>query len=129
MSATLMSDSGARRASEEAVCAIGEPEFTKTWHPVSHSKVISSLETAVKDAGIAVSNRQYSLGQEGLNMFGVWELDVQSNGVNWPWVSETPSTRNLPWASVPEATSLSVTTWPLPASSWSLKSTPAPSIW
>ena len=83
MSATLMSDSGARRASEETVCSIDEPEFTKTWHPVSHSKVISSLENAVQKADIGIVKRQYSLGQKGLNMFGVWELDVQSNGVNW----------------------------------------------
>ena len=79
----LLTDSGARRVSETEVYAVDEPEFTKTWHPVSHSKVLTALENAVKTADIAIRDKQYSLNQEGLNMFGVWNLDIQHDGMNW----------------------------------------------
>ena len=33
----------ATRASEEEVMAVPEPEFTRTWHPISNNKVLSAL--------------------------------------------------------------------------------------
>lgn len=83
MSGTLLSDSGARRASEQEVRAVPEPEFTETWHPLGHDKVLTALEKAVETAQITVTKKEYSLNQEGLNMFGVWNLDVQDDGMNW----------------------------------------------
>lgn len=79
----LLTDSGARRVSETEVYSVNEPEFTKTWHPVSHSKVLTVLENAVKATDITVRDKQYSLNQDGLNMFGVWNLDIQQNGMTW----------------------------------------------
>lgn len=83
MSGTLLSDSGAHRASETEVCAVPEPEFTKTWHPISHSKVLIALEAAIEAAQIPVTNKEYSLNQDGNNMFGVWSLDVKKDGMTW----------------------------------------------
>jgi len=50
MSGTLLNDSGARRASEVEVCAVPEPGFTDTWHPLSHDKVLTAFENAVQAA-------------------------------------------------------------------------------
>lgn len=83
MSGTLISDSGARRASEDEVRAVPEPEFTNTWHPLSHGKVLTALEDAVETAGIPITRREYSLNQDGRNMFGVWSLDVEKDGMIW----------------------------------------------
>lgn len=83
MSGTLMSDSGAHRASEAEVRAVPEPEFTNTWHPLSHGKVLTAIGGALDNAEIAVSSKQYSLNQDGLNMFSVWNLGIEKNGMNW----------------------------------------------
>ena len=68
---------------EEMVRSVPEPEFTITWHPVSHGKVIDSLELAVKESGMGIVDRHYSLHKEGMNMFGTWHLDHRVNGSSW----------------------------------------------
>jgi|GEM_PF-322745 len=83
MSATLMSDSGARRASEAEVRVVPHYPFSTTWHPFSHGTVLDVLENAVKDAGLSIVKREYSLNKSWEQMFGVWQLDVQDNGINW----------------------------------------------
>lgn len=65
---------------EEIVKAILEPPFTKTWHPIAHSKVINALEFACNDAGIGITSRCYSVNKNGHRMFGVWDLDHHTNG-------------------------------------------------
>jgi len=65
---------------EEQVKAIPEPPFTKTWRPVSHAKVIESLEHACIESHIGIEKRYYSLNKTGTRMFGVWDLDYTRNG-------------------------------------------------
>ena len=83
MSGTLISDSGVSRVSEAEVRAVPEPEFTNTWHPLSHDKVLTAIEKAVKVSQIPVIKKEYSLNKDGNNMFGVWNLDVRDNGISW----------------------------------------------
>ena len=74
-----------KSTTESIVRMVPEPRFTKSWHPVGHFKVIDSLELAVKNAGMEIVKRQYSLHDKGMNMFGTWHLDQSSNtnGSNW----------------------------------------------
>ena len=64
---------------ESEVLAVREPAFTKSWHPMSHGKVIEAAHNALHLDGIEVKKKEYSLSQNGLNMFGVWQLDYMSD--------------------------------------------------
>jgi len=71
------------RVTEAEVMAIPEPEFTSSWHPVSHARVIGSLDLAVRDHGLGVVERNYNIRREGKQMFGTWQLDQKTNGSSW----------------------------------------------
>jgi len=60
---------------EESVLAVPEPEFTSSWHPISHARLIHALEDAAGQSGIRVKSRQYSLSASMMRMFGVWNLE------------------------------------------------------
>ena len=83
MVGTLLANNNSHRVSETEVRAVPEPEFTDTWHPLSHDKVLTAIEKAVEVSQIPVVRKEYSLNQDGNNMFGVWNLDVQNNGTAW----------------------------------------------
>lgn len=72
-----------KRTTEEIVKNVLEPKFTKSWHPVSHAKVIGALELAVNKTGMEVVDRHYSLQRNGLNVFGTWHLNQKFNGGSW----------------------------------------------
>ena len=72
------------RVDEQAIRAVPEPEWTPTWHPVSHGKVLDALDLAVKETGMDVVGSHYSLsGEQGQNLFGTWTLDREDNGMRW----------------------------------------------
>lgn len=68
---------------EQEVRLIQEPEFTKSWHPVSHSKVIDALEIAVSGMNLGIASKSYSLNKTGMNMFGTWRLEQEKDGISW----------------------------------------------
>jgi len=72
-----------KSTTESIVRMVPEPEFTKTWHPVSHGKVIDSLELSLKNTGIGIVEKKYSLHGKGMDMFGTWVLDNHTNGSSW----------------------------------------------
>jgi len=59
---------------EQEVRSIPEPDFTETWHPVSHAKVIDSLENAVGELNWTIDSREYVMTKEGKNIFGTWTV-------------------------------------------------------
>lgn len=71
------------RVSEAEVKAVQEPEFTRTWHPVSHAKVIDALNLAADRHGLAVKSRNYTLAAEGNKMFGTWSIDSGNSDRDW----------------------------------------------
>lgn len=82
MSSTLCA-SKSTLIDETAVLNIPEPKFTRTWRPISHQRVIKSLESEIKDFGLKITNRKYSLAKGalidgtnilGAKMFGVWDI-------------------------------------------------------
>lgn len=62
-------------ANENQVRAIAEPEFTKSWHPVSHARVIDATEAAVAAAGMEIRSKHYTLAAKGKEMFASWVLN------------------------------------------------------
>ena len=72
-----------KRCDEAAVRSIPEPEFTDTWHPYGHGKVLDCLDKAVQDHGLVVKDRDYSLAADGKNMFGTWGLDGGTDEIGW----------------------------------------------
>ncbi len=68
------------RVPESAVRAVPEPEFTDTWHPVGHFRVLNVLENSCKTYGLEITRREYSLNVSGTRMFGVWDLNYTVDG-------------------------------------------------
>ena len=61
--------------SEEKLRAVPEPEFTDTWHPLSHAKVIDVIESVVSEYDLKVARKRYAAAQDGQVMFGVWTIE------------------------------------------------------
>lgn len=68
------------KADEMEVIMAPEPDFTNTWHPVSHGRVINSLQNALHDQNIKVVGKEYSLSDDKMNMFASWTLDAEVDG-------------------------------------------------
>lgn len=68
------------RFDRKAIMAIPSPAYTKTWHPISHKEVITSLDTVIKNKGIKVRQETYSVKNNGRNIFGTWVLDIEKKG-------------------------------------------------
>jgi len=62
------------RISEDLVKAVPEPEWTDSWHPMSHSRCINTMETATKELGIKIQRRFYSMSKDDLKMYGAWAI-------------------------------------------------------
>ena len=71
------------RVDEDKVLAVPEPKFTRTWHPVSHGKIIDVMGNAVKESGLGVVDKTYTLSKDLGNMFGSWVLDAGQAGMRW----------------------------------------------
>jgi hypothetical protein len=70
------------RFTRNEVMAIPSPEYTKTWHPISHKEVINSLTAVLKNKGIKVVSETYSVKNHGNNIFGTFVLDIIKSGQN-----------------------------------------------
>jgi len=71
------------RVSEAEVRAVVEPEFTKSWHPVSHAKVLDALTTAAENHGLAIKSKNYTLANKGSKLFGTWNIDSGHTDRDW----------------------------------------------
>lgn len=77
---SLCAHGDTKRVTEAEVMAVPAPEFTSTWHPIPHSSVVATLDNALKNIGIGVLNKEYSLNRAGTRMFGSWALDIRAGG-------------------------------------------------
>lgn len=71
------------RVEEAQVFAVPEPEFTDTWHPVSHRKVALAVQEAVVSTGMEITAKDYTLAQNGANLFASYKLSKGTNGISW----------------------------------------------
>jgi len=56
------------------------PEWTETWHPMSHHQVIVSLGKALVNEGIGIRDYDIVVSEDGKKMFSTYTLDVNLNG-------------------------------------------------
>jgi hypothetical protein len=80
---TQLMAANTRRVDLQEVMAVPSPEFTDSWHPISHGEVVTALKAACDTHGIGIRSEEYSLSANGAKMFGVWELDLLLNGTHY----------------------------------------------
>ena len=59
---------------ESEVRTIPTPEWTDSWHPVSHELCIDTLTTALKTVGIENTRRDYCLDSSRNKVFASWAI-------------------------------------------------------
>lgn len=69
-----------RRVNEAIVRAVPQPAFTDTWHPIGHDKLLNSMYQTVDSLGAEVVKTNYTLSDDGLNLFGTWQLSETYKG-------------------------------------------------
>lgn len=68
------------RVDESAVRSVPEPAFTKSWHPISHEKLLDAIGYTCHKLGTLVMRKDFTLSEDGLDMFGTMTLDMQVEG-------------------------------------------------
>lgn len=61
-------------ATEDQVFAVPQPEFTDSWHPMSHADVVRSMKDAAEACDLEIVDTRYDLTKNGLNLFGTMSL-------------------------------------------------------
>jgi len=70
------------RVTEDAVRAEKAPDFTATWRPYAHADVLDAMALAVRDSGMEIVSREYSLRPES-RMMAAWEVRSEKRGFNF----------------------------------------------
>ncbi len=68
---------------EAEVIDVPAVPFTRTFHPVHHKQVIDAVRTGISLTGMEVVQSQYVLARDGMQMFGVWDLNAGSSDLCW----------------------------------------------
>lgn len=74
--ATLCLHAGGASATIDELRAVPVPEATRTWHPVSHDRVVEMTTSALTNAGYKIEQSHFGLAKHGKRLFGTF--DVQS---------------------------------------------------
>lgn len=74
---------GTNQVSEQEVLSIPAVPYTKTFHPVHHGDVIRSTKEAIGMVGMDIVKYEYVLAQEGMRMFGVYDLSQGTSELSW----------------------------------------------
>ena len=87
------------RAREGEVRAVKQPKFTKTWHPWAHGTTLNVLAEAIEKEGLKPIQKEYSLSNNGDNMFGVWEIQgMETKEVRLAIGFRSSISKQLAWA-------------------------------
>jgi hypothetical protein len=83
----IMSNStliGNNRVTEAEVFQVPSVPFTRTFKPFHHKQVIDAVRTGINAVGLEVVKTEYVLaGNEGMRMFGVWDLATGNDELCW----------------------------------------------
>lgn len=80
MTSTLM---GSNFVSEQEVFAVPAVPYTKSHFPVHHMDFINAVKDAVRYVGLNIVDTRYVLGNNGQQMFSVWDLDRGNSDSCW----------------------------------------------
>ena len=76
----LLAHSNTTYVTEKEVFEVPSIPGTRTWRPVSHKEICERLTIAVREAQFEIREKKYALSNDGLRMFGVWELNHLDGG-------------------------------------------------
>src|SRR5210317_936787 len=75
---------GNNKVTEAEVFQVPSVPFTRTFRPVHHKQVIDAIRTGINAVGLEVVKTEYVLaGNEGMKMFGVWDLATGNDELCW----------------------------------------------
>lgn len=74
---------GTNNVSEQDVFNVPAVPYTKTFHPVHHAEVIRAIKEAIGIVGMEIVKSEYVLGQDGMRMFGVYDLSQGTSELSW----------------------------------------------
>ena len=75
---------GNNRVTEAEVFQVPSVPFTRTFKPFHHKQVIDAVRTGINAVGLEVVKTEYVLaGNEGMRMFGVWDLTTGNDELCW----------------------------------------------
>jgi hypothetical protein len=58
------------------VCAVPTPQGTPSWRPMSHGRMIETLENVAEAHGAPVINSAHLLGRDGQRYFGLFQVNL-----------------------------------------------------
>ncbi|WZO97245.1 hypothetical protein EP7_004269 [Isosphaeraceae bacterium EP7] len=73
--AKLMLHCGARHVPRTELATVPTPDGTRTWRPVSHERVISTVEESLQSSGFLVRKSQFGLSRGDARMFATLDLE------------------------------------------------------
>ena len=74
---------GTNNVSEQDVFNVPAVPYTRTFHPVHHGEVIRAIKEAIGVVGMEIVRSEYILGQDGMRMFGVYDLSQGTSELSW----------------------------------------------
>ena len=77
MATTLLTTKGARLVGRDELLAVGAPDPTASWFPLSHGQVLQRVEQQLVEAGFEVASARYALSRGDHRFFGV--LDTRAS--------------------------------------------------
>lgn len=73
--ATLITHCGARTVSRDELAAVPPPPATRTWFPIGHLAVLTTVEETLRAAGFRPTRESLALSREGARFFATIDLD------------------------------------------------------
>ena len=68
---------------EAEVIQVPAVPFTRTFHPIHHKQVIDAVRKGISLTGMEVVQSRYVLARDGMQMFGVWDLNAGNSDLCW----------------------------------------------
>src|SRR5262245_27347393 len=80
---TLVTHCGARMVTREQLAVVPTPAPTRTWFPVGHLKVLTTVEETLRAGGFMPRRESLALSRHGARFFATIDLESElANGVS-----------------------------------------------
>ncbi|MDF1813143.1 MAG: DUF932 domain-containing protein [Verrucomicrobiales bacterium] len=78
---------GGEVVDRDEVYDVRTPTGTNTWYPLSHSGLLTEVESQLQSAGFTIANQGHALSHEGARYFGVLEVTTPGNNQrDYGWI-------------------------------------------
>ena len=69
---------GAELATRTDLTTVETPEATETWFPLSHERLVQSVENQLRETGFEIEAETHALAKEGNRYFGMFQVRLPS---------------------------------------------------